>query len=131
MKIYEKLKLKREALKFSRKTVAEKLFVSKELINEIENGRTRLSLEMFIKLCNIYNIPPMEFLNNNEDSNHYILVDDEDIKELNRIVNKINNQILPQKEDPNIQNSFNNFNSNNSTISFGNNVNIKNSFRKK
>lgn len=92
MDILEKLRIIRENKNMSRKDVATHLHVSNSLINEIESGRTRLSLEIFLQLCQVYETNPIELIKN--DNSHYILLEKKDIDELNRIISKINKQAI-------------------------------------
>ena len=130
MEIINTLKKIREDRKISRKKVASQLNVSESLINEVESGRTRLSLDFFLKLCDIYEINPIELLKNN--SQNYIILDQKDIGELNRIVNKINKQIITNNDNSNYFSTGDiQIGNNNNNIAIGNNTNIKNSFNKK
>ena len=120
MEIYKKLESIRKQKKLSRKNVAEKCFVSISLINEIENGRTRLSLDMFIKFCEIYEISPTELLK--DDYKKYFILENEDIEKINnaiQVLNKIKSQINETTKPTN------------ETITIGNNNNIKNRFNKR
>ena len=130
MEIINTLKKIREDRKISRKKVASQLNVSESLINEVESGRTRLSLDFFLKLCDIYEINPIELLKNN--SQNYIILDQKDIGELNRIVNKINKQIITNNDNSNYFSTGDiQIGNNNNNIAIGNNTNIKDSFNKK
>lgn len=130
MEIINTLKKIREDRKISRKKVASQLNVSESLINEVESGRTRLSLDFFLKLCDIYEINPIELLKNN--SQNYIILDQKDISELNRIVNKINKQIITNNDNSNYFSTGDiQIGNNNNNIAIGNNTNIKDSFNKK
>lgn len=92
MKINEILKMERENQKISRKNIAEKLCIAEGTYRDIETGRIRMSLDNFLLICQELKLSPMDLLIQNE-NNHYILIDKEDITALNRIVTKINNQI--------------------------------------
>ena len=114
MNILEKLRIIRENRKMSRNDVATHLAVSKSLINEIEAGRSRLSLELFIQLCQLYEVNPLELIK--DDDNHYIILTNEDISIIEKsieILNKINSQA---KNDIKI--------GNNNNIQIGNNINF-------
>ncbi len=124
MDILEKLKLIRNNMQISRNEVAKKLSVSPSLINEIESGRSKLSLNFFLELCEIYNISPLELLKN--DKNNYIILSNQDLKKLNDandVINKINNQTKK------IQNF--NITDNHGNISFGDGDNIINNYKKR
>lgn len=122
MEIIYTLKKIREERKISRKKVASQLNVSESLINEVESGRTRLSLDFFLKLCNIYEINPIELIKNN--SQNYIILDQKDIAELNRIVSKINKQIISNNDNSNYFSTGDiQIGDNNSNIAIGNNHN--------
>ena len=116
MEIYKILRIEREKKKISRKKIAEKLYISDGTYRDIETGKIRLSLENFLSICSILNISPMELLKENE-NDHYILISNQDLQDLNRIVNKINNQTINSQKNDNIP--------------IGNNNNIKNSFNKR
>ncbi len=114
MNILDKLKEIRESKHLSRNEVAKKLAVSASLINEIESGRSRLSLDFFIQLCQLYNTNPLELIKN--DTNYYIILNNEDIETLNNTINVLN-KIKGQTE--NIQN--NTINDNHGTININQN----------
>ena len=119
MEIYKILRIEREKKKISRKKIAEKLYISDGTYRDIETGKIRLSLENFLSICSILNISPMELLKENENE-HYILISNQDLQDLNRIVNivnKINNQTINSQKNDN--------------ITIGNNNNIKNRSNKR
>lgn len=93
MMIIEKIQKIRENKKISRKEIAEKLYISLSTYREIEYGNIRLSLENYLELCKILEINPMTLLNDSKDES-FILLSNKDINDLNRILNKINNQII-------------------------------------
>ena len=111
MTIIEKIQKIRENKKISRKEIAERLYVSLSTYREIEYGNIRLSLENYLELCKILEINPMTLLNDSKDES-FILLSNKDINELNRILNKINNQII-------------NFTDNHGTVNITNEVNKK------
>lgn len=100
MSIIEKLWKIRESKKISRKEMASFLCISPDTYKDIEYEKIRLTLENFLSICNKLEISPMELLKNNENEN-FILLNHKDIEDLNRILNKINNQT-------NYKNTFNN-----------------------
>ena len=75
------LKEKREEMKISRKKIAEKLHISPEALRDIEHGKTRLSLENFLIICQELNISPMQLIKKSNE--HYILLNDKDIIAIN------------------------------------------------
>ena len=93
MDILNTLKIIRENKKMSRKDVSTQLNISSSLLSEIESGRTRLSLDIFIQLCEIYEINPLEIIK--KDGNHYIILTKEDLKNIDKtieILSKIQKQ---------------------------------------
>lgn len=134
MDLLNKLRYIRENKKISRKEVANYLSVSSSLISEIESGRTKLSIQMLIELCEFYKIDPIELLMN--ENENYIILKEEDLKKLDNaidLLNKIQKQIILNKNlntnnnSSKINNSFNN--NTNSSINIGSNNNINNSFK--
>lgn len=106
MKVIEKIEQIRKTKKISRNYVAEKLFIAKDTYRDIEHGRIRLSLENYLEICKILEINPMTLLNDSEDES-FVLLSKKDINDLNRILNKINNQTI-------------NFNDNHGTVNITN-----------
>ena len=111
MTIIERIQIIRENKKISRKEIAEKLYISTSTYRDIEYGNIRLSLENYIELCKILEINPMTLLNDSKDES-FILLSNKDIEDLNRILNKINNQTI-------------NFTDNHGTVNITNEVNKK------
>lgn len=91
MAIIDDIREIRERKKISRRTIAEKLYMAEATYRDIEYGKIRLTLENYIEICKILNISPMEYLRSN-DNEHFVLLNDRDIADLNRIINKINSQ---------------------------------------
>lgn len=89
MKTIEKLRKIREDKKISRREVAENLNISSSLLNEIENDRTRLSLDLFVDLCNFYNVNPSSILDDNNENLNLTNQEIETIKNSIVILNKI------------------------------------------
>lgn len=89
--IIEELRKIRERKKISQSQIANFLNISQGTYRDIESSKIRLSLDNFLLICEYLKIPPMELLKNNKDEN-YIILSQEDINDLNRICNKINNQ---------------------------------------
>jgi transcriptional regulator with XRE-family HTH domain len=90
MKVIQSLKLIRENKKISRETISNYLSISQSTYKDIENERIRLTLENFLLICKFLEISPMELLK--DDDEHYILLTTQDIKALNELTAKINNQ---------------------------------------
>lgn len=116
MDIVEKIRQIRKQKKLKQKDLAEKIFMSTENYKAIEYGRSRLSLETYLQICKALEISPMELLKENN-YEHFILLNDNDIIDLNRVLKKINNQ--------------SNTDYTNNSISIGDNNTIRNSFNKK
>jgi len=90
MKVIESLKLIRESKKITRDQISKYLNISSGTFRDIENERIRLTLENFLLICKFLEISPMELLK--DDDEHYILLTTQDIKALNELTTKINNQ---------------------------------------
>lgn len=112
------LKEKREEMKISRKKIAEKLHISPEALRDIEHGKTRLSLENFLIICQELNISPMQLIKKSNE--HYILLNDKDIIAIDKSIELLT-KIRKQASNDNLYNS----------ISIGDNNTIHNSFNKK
>lgn len=115
------LKNKREELKIPRWKIATKLNISPEAYRDIEHGKTRLSLENFLIICEELNIAPMQMLK--KANENYILLSDKDIDEIDKsiaLLTKIKKQVTSNQNDASISN-----------IQIGDNNSIKNSFNKK
>lgn len=110
MEIINELRKIRENKKISRKEVAQKLCKSEATYRDIEYGIIRLSLEDYLIICNILEISPMELLLSNTNE-HFVLLENKDIEDLNRILNKIN--VQTNNQNINIQ-------TNNGSITFNN-----------
>ena len=106
MQIIEKLEQIRKSKKLSRNYIAQRLFISKDTYRDIEYGKIRLSLENYLRICQILEINPMTLLNDSEDES-FVLLSRKDVDDLNRIINKINNQTI-------------NFNDNHGTVNITN-----------
>jgi len=122
MNIHEELKNIRKLKRITRKELANKLYTSPSLINEIESGRTRLSLDMFLNICKILEINPQDLIKENKD--YYIILNKEDIDTIEKAINtlnKIKNQITKKEE---FLNNKVNINKNNGNIVIGNNNRI-------
>lgn len=106
MQVIEKLEQIRKSKKLSRNYIAQRLFISKDTYRDMEYGKIRLSLENYLRICQILEINPMTLLNDSEDES-FVLLSKKDINDLNRILNKINNQTI-------------NFNDNRGTVNITN-----------
>ena len=115
MKLIEKIREIRENKNISRKKIADKLCKSEPTYRDIEYGKIKLSLEDYLIICEFLKISPMELLNENKNE-HFILLDDNDIEDLNRILDKIN--VQTNNQNVHIQN-------NNGTINITNSNNKK------
>lgn len=91
MAIISELRDIREKKGISRRIIAERLFIAEATYRDIEYGKIRLTLENYIEICNILEISPMEYLKKNRNE-HFVLLNNRDIEDLNRIITKINNQ---------------------------------------
>ncbi len=91
MDIPKTLQKIRENKKITRKEMAEKLFISADTLKDIEYGRIRLTLENFLKICQVLEISPLNIIEAKQDE-RYVILSQKDINELNRICLKINNQ---------------------------------------
>lgn len=94
MDIVKKLENIRKSKKISRREVADKLHVSSSLISEIESGRSRLSVDFYVELCEFYGINPATLLNN--DFENYVILSSEDAKIIEdalKLLEKIKQQI--------------------------------------
>ena len=116
MELIKKIQNIREYKKITRKEIAQQINISPHTYKDIEYGKIRLSLKNFLSICSVLNISPMELLKENENE-HYILISNQDLQDLNRIVNKINNQTINSQKNDN--------------ITIGNNNNIKNRSNKR
>ncbi|MCI9597877.1 MAG: helix-turn-helix transcriptional regulator [Firmicutes bacterium] len=63
MLVASRFRMKRHIEDMPIKTVAEKLDVSPSHISSIELGKAKLSLRMYIALCDLYHLDPGKFLN--------------------------------------------------------------------
>lgn len=61
--VASRLRMKRRIKDIRIKTVAEKLGLTPSYISAIELGKSRLSLKMYLSLCDIYELNPGDFLN--------------------------------------------------------------------
>lgn len=59
----ERMRMRRKMQEIKLKNVAKKIGVSGSYISAIENGRCRISLEMYLALCKEYHLDPGKFLN--------------------------------------------------------------------
>lgn len=91
MIIIEKIRNIRETKKISRQEIADFLCIARDTYRDIEYGKIRLTLENFLMICQYLKLSPMELLNESNDE-HFILLNNKDISDINRIVEKINNQ---------------------------------------
>ncbi len=92
MEIIEKIRNIRESKKISRQQIADYLYIARDTYRDIEYGKIRLTLENYLMICKFLELSPMELLKDSKDE-HFILLNNKDISEINRIVEKINNQI--------------------------------------
>lgn len=106
MQVIERLEKIRKSKKLSRQNIADKLFIARDTYRDIEYGKIRLTLENYLNICKILEINPMTLLNDSEDES-FVLLSKKDINDLNRILNKINNQTI-------------NFNNNHGTVNITN-----------
>lgn len=90
MIICKELQKIRESKKITRIEMAKKLSISPDTLKDIEYGKIRLSLENFLMICEFLEVSPMQLIKKSDDN--YVILSKEDIEDLNRICNKINNQ---------------------------------------
>lgn len=57
-----KIKLLRKAKGISQKTLAEMIGVEQSAYSKIENGRTHINLNTFLRICEVLNVKPDEIL---------------------------------------------------------------------
>lgn len=93
MEIINKIREIRESKRIPRKDIASALYISEATYRDMEYGKIRLSLDNYLLICKALEISPMELIKTNS-TEHIVLIDERDLKELNRIIKKINNQIL-------------------------------------
>jgi len=62
-----KLKYYRKQKAIKQSTIAEKLKVSLSYISKIENGKMPIYLMLFLKYCNVLDIPPSELIDSLKD----------------------------------------------------------------
>lgn len=60
--IVSRLRMKRKQLKIRTADVAERLNVSNQSISCIETGKTKLSMNAFLTMCDMYALDPSKFL---------------------------------------------------------------------
>ena len=90
--ILDFIKQTRKQKKITRKEMAEYLCTSAENYKKIEYGMVRLTLENFLIICNVLQISPMELINESTEE-HFILINNKDITNLERILTKIQKQM--------------------------------------
>ncbi len=76
----EVIKSKREVLKYSQAEIAAKLGIQQSQYGKLENGKSEMTLEKFVEICNILNLKISDFDNEKLGESH---------KE--EIINKIKN----------------------------------------
>lgn len=72
MKVMAKIKMVREERNITQKMMGSALGIAKETYRNIENGRIRLKLDDYIKICLFLDVPPSYFLSEYDDK--YIAV---------------------------------------------------------
>lgn len=97
MEVIRRIREIRENKKISRQQIADYIGIARDTYRDIEYGRIRLSLENYLMICEFLQLSPMEFLKESEDE-HFVLLNDKDISDMNRIVQKICGQIIKQNE---------------------------------
>ena len=53
-----RIKIRRKELRIKQAELAEKLNISNNHMSSIENGRQKLSLDIFIRICDLLNVTP-------------------------------------------------------------------------
>lgn len=106
----------RKEKKIKQREVADKLNIARSTYSDIENRKMKLNTEDFFKICNFFEISP-NFVANTNGQINITLTNEEanQLKNIKKIIDKINDQI-------------NYSNINNQNITIGNNNNINNSF---
>lgn len=61
--VASRFRMKRHIEDMRIKTVAEKIGVTPSHISAIEHGKVKMSLRMYLDLCDVYDLDPGEFLN--------------------------------------------------------------------
>lgn len=103
----------RKEKKLTQVEMAKLLNLAQSTYNDIEHRKIKLSTEDFIKICKIFNVSP-NILVNEENKVNFILTTEE-VRQLQKILNKINDQITYN----NITNQNITIGNNNSNINFG------------
>lgn len=62
--ISKNIKKLRTAAKLSQESMAEKLSCSREFISRVENQKERVSLNMLLKIAELFNVKPSDFFTN-------------------------------------------------------------------
>lgn len=62
--IAQNVKALREKANLSQEALAEKMSLSREFINRVENGKENFSLKSLLMLAIIFDIKPQDFFNN-------------------------------------------------------------------
>lgn len=108
--IIEYLKKERKKQKISQKNMADKMNMAEETFRDIESGRIALKLEVFLSICNVLQIQPINAIKNTDDI--LIIINQDQIDALQDINNQIQQAI-----------NYNNIHNNtiNGDIVFGNN----------
>ena len=91
MTLLKKIQEIRESKKITREEIGKLLYMTGENYKKIEYGSVRLTLETYLEICKILELSPMELLKENEEE-HFVLLNNKDLSDLNRIIQKINNQ---------------------------------------
>lgn len=89
--IIDEIRKIRENKKISQTQIANYLNISQGTYRDIESSKIRLSLDNFLLICQFLEIPPIQLLKT-KSNEKYVILSEDDIKALNRICSKINNQ---------------------------------------
>ena len=88
------IKDERKRQKINQKEMGQLLVMSESNYRDIESGKTRLSLDIFLKSCKVLNLNPLELINDNQ---NLIIINDE---EYNILINAkiVLNKIIKDKK---------------------------------
>lgn len=88
------IKDERKRQKINQKEMGQLLVMSESNYRDIESGKTRLSLDIFLKSCKVLNLNPLELINDNQ---NLIIINDE---EYNILINAkiVLNKIIKEKK---------------------------------
>lgn len=118
MKVNEKLKLIREQKKITQSQIGDFLGYTYSNIKEIEAGRTKLGLDVFLKMCKFYDVNPLELLK--EDDNYYVILNENELQNIKEAIKTL--QAIEKQAFNNGNISINNSSITGNEIIIGNNI---------